>query len=81
MGTLSDTTTDPGRAEHPAVRHLPPLDTWSDDQRRGAACAYCGGRVSLADVMDLVDLGERHDPSDNTLVFPRAHPRCAGGTS
>lgn len=73
MDPLSDTAA--------TARRLPSIDAWSDDQRRGAACAYCGGRASLVDVMDLVDLGERHDPSDNTLVFPRAHPRCAGGAS
>ncbi|MBP0458642.1 hypothetical protein [Streptomyces montanisoli] len=45
----------------------------SDDQRRGAVCAYCGLAVSTG---SAVDLGVRHD-GDGVRIFPRAHRDCA----
>ncbi|MGQ4517082.1 hypothetical protein [Streptomyces sp. DW26H14] len=44
----------------------------TDEQRRGATCAYCAAAVTTG---SAVDLGERRD-ADNIRVFPRAHPEC-----
>ncbi|WP_158710242.1 hypothetical protein [Streptomyces sp. NRRL F-5126] len=47
----------------------------SDEQRRGAACAYCGLPVSTG---SAVDLGVRHD-TDGVRIFLRAHQGCLPG--
>lgn len=57
------------------VRELPPIDTWSDNQRRGADCVFGGERLRAE---DLIDLRERRDV-DGTLVFPRACSHHADG--
>lgn len=55
----------------------PPVDIsgLSDEQRRGAACSYCGLPVSTG---SAVDLGVCHD-SDGVRLFPRAHQGCLPG--
>ncbi|KDN73901.1 hypothetical protein DF19_41625 [Streptomyces olindensis] len=51
---------------------LPKVDRQSDEQRRGAACVWCGTKLTAETARDL---GERPTP-DGTRIWPRACTQC-----
>ncbi|WP_431032332.1 hypothetical protein ACQYWQ_03125 [Streptomyces sp. P6-2-1] len=61
--------TKPSR-ELPAPRHL------TAEQRRGAACIWCG--AALQPGIDDVDLGARPASATGTAWFPRSCRSCHG---
>lgn len=54
---------------------LPPLDTVTDAQARGADCVWCGHGPLLTET--AVDLGEHKSHGDLTR-FPRGCRKCTG---
>lgn len=58
--------------EAPALRPLPPLDTLTEEQKRGTSCVWDG--IPLTPAI-AVDLGPRI--IDGVRRFPRACHRCA----
>lgn len=58
---------------------LPSAEDLTDEQIRGAACVWCGGRLTNATAVSLgempLDVGHRAD------WFPRSCPNCPTETS
>ncbi|EDY42600.1 hypothetical protein [Streptomyces sp. SPB074] len=57
--------------------HLPAFDTLTPEQRRGAACVWCGTAVQPG--IDDVDLGARRAAAGGSAWFPRGCRPCAYG--
>lgn len=59
-----------------SITDLPPVETMSEAQLRGAVCVFCGGTTVPGDV---VDLGSRSVDAHGSSAswFPRRHLRCS----